>query len=211
EFYSIIKEYITLPDEFEIHVIDLKTGKNIFNNIDFIKRMEIRNKIFSFFQKNSIPIIYRRIIKNKFENFCIKNYGHGILIQPYIMALPFICKAVDSYLLMNDAQGILIFDEQKEYYLDVEKSLKKLRFENEFNLKTTRIIEKGFFIDSKKSFGIQLVDFIAYYLRKNEEKKLGLKINKFDDEALMFIAKMNIIETNYNDAEITDWIKMRMV
>jgi len=70
---------------------------------------------------------------------------------------------------------MFIFDEQKETLDDAERSLRTLRLDSTSVLKTSNIIEKGFFIDSSKSFALQLVDLAAYYIRKYEENELGLR------------------------------------
>jgi len=40
------------------------------------------------------------------------------------------------------------------------------------------IIEKSFFVDSRKSFAVQLVDLVLYYVLKLEEDKIGKHVNE---------------------------------
>ena len=43
-----------------------------------------------------------------------------------------------------------------------------------------QIIEKGFFIDSKKSLVLQLCDLCVYSARRREEQKAGLPVKPID-------------------------------
>ena len=108
------------------------------------------------------------------------------------MALPFICMGANDYLNRKapNELGMLIFDEQKESFNDAEKTLKTLRLDPNSLLKTTNLIEKGFFVDSKKSFALQLVDIAAYYIRKYEEYKLKMKVGEIDKQTFDKIKKL---------------------
>jgi len=213
DFQLLMENYLKLSNNtnFEIHAIDLKIGRGVFQDLDFKQRLALRNDFFELIKKYQLPIFYRRIIKKNFEEFCIQNYGSGIQIQPYIMALPFIFSEVESYLSKNNSYGMFIFDEQKEYYLDVERSIKLLRLDKTSLLKTSKIIEKGFFVDSKKSFGIQLIDILAYYIRKYEENKLNIKISEYDKEVFPIIESLNLINENTNIKDVFDWIKQNYI
>ena len=69
---------------------------------------------------------------------------------------------------------------------DVEKSIKVLRgIEN--SLRLSRIVEKGFFIDSAKSRILPLCDLCALAARKKEERKAGLPAKSIDDEAIRLL------------------------
>jgi hypothetical protein len=159
-----------LPTPFEIQAKELKSGRGTFKNLTLAQQLSFRDDMLKLLLNNKLAVIYMRIIKNKFAAFCDEQYGPGIKVNPYIMALPFVCMEVDHYLQQSgsDQLGMFIFDEQKETLDDAERSLRTLRLDSRSILKTTNIIEKGFFIDSSKSFALQLVDLAAYYIRKYE-------------------------------------------
>ena len=110
------------------------------------------------------------------------------------MALPFVCMTVNQLLKEkgDEELGMFIFDEQKEYFVDAEQSIKTLRLDPDSVLKTTNIIEKGFFVDSKKSFAIQLADIAAFYARKFEENRLGLRVSEYHKQTFKTIDSIRI-------------------
>ena len=125
------------------------------------------------------------------------------------MALPFVCMEVDHYLRQKegDRLGMLIFDEQKENLDVAERSLRTLRLDSASILKTTNIIEKGFFIDSSKSFGLQLADLAAYYIRKYEENELGFRVSEVDKQAFGKIEKLISTGVGSNIVDVLTWVK----
>ncbi len=185
EYHSILNKHFSkaLPEGFELHAIQLKNGTGAFKGMPMESRLALRNDMLGMIERFSIPFIYMRIIKRMFERFCAENYGPGIHVDPYIMALPFVCLEVDDFLRKkaNNALGMFIFDEQKEYFLHVERSLHMLRLDKTSQLSTSNIIEKGFFVDSKKSFALQLGDLTAYYIRKYEENKRNRQADVFNN------------------------------
>lgn len=144
-----------------------------------------------------------------YEKFCFETYGPGIHVDPYIMALPFLCVEIDRYLSKPElnSHGLLIFDEQKQYLSHVERSLRLLRLDQESVLKTTKIIEKGFFVESNKSFALQLIDLAACYLRKFEESELGLRVSEIDRQTFPMIRKMVVGKDNARMKDIFEWVR----
>ena len=215
EFYDILKEHFEkeLPEDFELKAVHLRSGANHFKGLSMENRLAIRDKMFELLLNYKIPIIYRRIIKSKFGEFCEKQYGPGIKINPYVMALPFVCMEIDNYLKQkNPAElGMLIFDEQKESFNEAEKSLKTLRLDPNSLLKTTNLIEKGFFVDSKKSFALQLTDIVAFYARKYEESKLKKPVSQLDKQTFDILKRLipEGIQTKIED--IHEWIKQNYI
>ena len=209
-FFDIVSRYFgtPLPESFEMSAKDLKNRREVFGKLTFAEQLSFRDEILQLLVDNGIVIIYRRIIKIRFEEFCEKNYGHGIKVDPYIMALPFVCMEIDHYLQQkgHNELGILIFDEQKEYLDDAERSLRTLRLDSDSILKTTSIVEKGFFVDSSKSFGLQLVDLAAYYIRKYEENKSGFRVSEIDKQTFGKIEKLVSMGVGSNIVDILEWV-----
>jgi hypothetical protein len=215
EYHSILEKHLPhpLPDDFELHAMQLKNGSGAFKGKTLAQRISLRDDILSSLCNYKTPVIYMRIIKKAFEKFCIDNYGPGIHVDPYIMALPFICIEVDNYLKekASNAFGMLIFDEQKEYFTHAERSIRILRLDKASVLKTTNIVEKGFFVDSKKCYVLQFSDLVTYYVRKYEEDKLGLRVSDIDKQAFPYIVKMIVPGEYTRQKDIFDWVKQTWV
>ncbi len=180
EFLTVVKDFNggEIPDDFELHAMDMVSRRRSFKSFSKAQTIEFRDAIFKLTEKYfSNKIFYISIDKKRFGQFCLERYGEGVRIQPYIMALPFICMNVDCFLKKNRKHGILIFDEKREGVADAEQALKVLRLDRNSSLNTSSLIEKGFFVDSQKSYPLQIIDMIAYYLRKFEEFKLGFQVS----------------------------------
>lgn len=214
-FFKAARKYFgdPLPSPFEIQAKDLKSGRGVFENLTFTQQLSFRDKMLQLLLDNKIAVIYMRIIKSKFAAFCEEHYGSGIKVNPYIMALPFVCMEVDHYLRQtgDDQLGMFIFDEQKETLDDAERSLRTLRLDSKSILKTTNIIEKGFFIDSSKSFALQLVDLVAYYIRKYEENELGLRVSDVDKQTFGKIKELASTGIGSNVVDILEWVKKHYI
>lgn len=211
KFFHIVRKYFNdkLPSSFQVQAKDLKGGRGIFKILDFTKQLAFRDEMLQLLLDSEIDIIYRRIIKNKFATFCEEQYGPGIKVNPYIMTLPFVCMEVDHYLRQKGSEqlGMLIFDEQKENLDAVERSLLTLRLDSKSILKTTNIIERGFFIDSSKSFALQLADLAAYYIRKYEEHNLGFRVSDVDKQTFCKIEKLVSTGVGSSIVDILSWVK----
>ncbi len=93
---------------------------------------------------------------------------------------------------------------------DIEQSLKSLRLEVDAVLKMERVIEKGFFINSSKSFALQLIDLVLYYIRKSEEFKIGKQVSLIHQEVFPIISEIAISLDKYQKGkEIINWVGSR--
>ena len=214
-FLNIARKYFGEPlhSPFEIQAKDLKNRRGVFEKLTFMQQLSFRDEMLQLLLDNKIAMIYRRIIKARFAAFCERHYGPGIKVNPYIMALPFVCMEVDHYLRQSggDQLGMFIFDEQKETLDDAERSLRTLRLDSTSILKTSNIIEKGFFIDSSKSYALQLVDLAAYYIRKYEENELGLRVSDVDKQTFVKIKELVSTGIGSNIVDILEWVKNHYV
>jgi len=211
DFFGMAREFFgtDFAYPFEIHATDLKSGRRFFKNLALERRLSFRNQMLQLLVDSNVAIIYRRIIKTKFEAFCVEHYGPGIKVNPYVMALPFVCTEVDHYLRSQgpDQLGMLIFDEQKENLDAVERSLRTLRLDSTSILKTTNIVEKGFFVDSSKSFALQLVDIAAYHIRKYEESEAGFRVNPIDAQTFAGLRKLISTGVGSELVDVVEWVK----
>ncbi|MBE0537633.1 MAG: DUF3800 domain-containing protein [Phycisphaerae bacterium] len=215
QFYHILGDYFQADQlsAIEIHATDVKAGRKAFKGIELSRRLQIRDRMLALLVKHKIPVIYRRIIKSRFASFCEDKYGPGIKINPYIMALPFVCMEVNHYLHEKGPNelGMLIFDEQKESLVDAEKSLRTLRLDQDAIVKTTRLIEKGFFADSSKCFALQLVDLAAYYIRKYEEYGQKCHVSAQDQHTFEHIRALISTGVGSKTGDILEWVKNHFV
>lgn len=214
-YFGVAKAFFgdPLPPRFEIHAQDLKSGRGVFRGFSLAQQLSFRDAMLHLLVANGIPVIYRRIIKNRFKTFCEDNYGPGIRVNPYVMALPFVCMEVDYYLRRKGAGelGMLIFDEQKENLNDAEVSLRTLRLDSNSALKTSNLVEKGFFVDSAKSFGLQLIDLAAYYIRKFEENKLGVKVSDYDKQTFEDIEQITHTGVGSKVVDVIEWVRSKYI
>lgn len=215
DFYRLLGDYFQGDQlkSLEIHATDVKAGRKAFKGIDLHRRLEIRDRLLGLLVEHKVPIIYRRIIKSRFAAFCEETYGPGIRINPYIMALPFVGMEVNHYLHKKGPNelGMLIFDEQKESLADAEKSLRTLRLDQNSIIKTTRLIEKGFFADSTQCFALQLVDLAAYYIRKYKEHGQGYHVNAQDQQTFGQIGTLTSTGVGSRTRDILEWVKNHFV
>ena len=97
------------------------------------------------------------------------------------------------------------FDEHRSL-ADIEQSLKSLRLEVDTVLKMERVI----FINSSKSFALQLIDLVLYYIRKSEEFKIGKQVSLIHQEVFPIISEIAISLDKYQKGkEIINWVGSR--
>lgn len=192
-------------DGFEIHATEIRNGKGVFKGMPVAERIAFRDQLLKAAFDANTKIIYRSIDKTKFKAWVIDSFGTGVSINPHVVAFPLIAQVVNQYLLEQNTLGIFISDENKEIIADVEKSIKLLRGATS-TLKLDRIIEKGFFIDSRKSLALQLCDLCAYSLRKKEERLLGMEPKTIDETGIDLVDRITHIgDEPWHD--VLEWIK----
>ncbi len=208
QYNSIISEAFNynVPIGFELHTMDLVGRRRFFKEFELDATIKLRNQLFQLLKDFDIPVFYRKIEKKKYSRYCESRYGKGIKIDPYIMAFPFIGLQVDSWLKEQDDLGIFIFDEHRSF-LDIEQSLRVLRLAEDSILQMENVIEKGFFVDSKKSFPLQLIDLVLYYVRKNEEIKIGKKVSEVHQQIFPALEQLTTnLDQHERGRDILDWI-----
>ena len=151
-------------------------------------------------------MLFRSIVKKRFHAWLHSTFGSGVVINPHVAAFALVSRVVDEYLvgLPGNALGMFISDENKEIVRDIEKSIKVLRG-IETSLRLSRIVEKGFFIDSAKSRILQLCDLCALAARKKEERKAGLPAKSIDDEAIRLLEPL-IHRGNESLTDVLAWL-----
>ncbi len=106
-------------------------------------------------------------------------------VNPHLAAFPLVAQVVNNFLrsLGKNALGIFISGHNREVVGDLERFPKLLRA-TPGTLRLDRIIEEGFFIDSRKSLLLQLADLCTLHARKDEERKLGSPPKTIEDEGI---------------------------
>ncbi len=193
------------PDGFEIHATEIRNGCGLFRKIPVADRIAFRDQLLQAAIDADVKLISRSIEKKRYKQWMTGEFGSGVTINPHVVAFPLIAQVVNQYLQQENTLGVFISDENKEIMADVEKSIKLLRGHSS-TLKLDRIIEKGFFIDSRKSLALQLCDLCAYSLRKKEEQKLGLKPKPVDESGIELVDQISHIgDEPFHD--VLEWIK----
>ena len=166
---------------FEIHATGLRNGDKFFRSTPVSKRLELRDAWLQLAAKHHLKVIYRAIEKRRYHRWQQETFGIGVAINPHLVALPLVARVVDDYLttLPGHPHGMFISDEDRATMGDVEKAIQLLRV-TPGTLKLRRIVEKGFFADSRKSLPLQLCDLCAYNARKLEEARLGMPVKPVD-------------------------------
>jgi hypothetical protein len=192
---------------FEIHAGDLRQGTGHFKGVPVSKRVEIRDDWLNVAVKYRLKFIYRPITKSRYERWMKASLGSNIIINPHLPAFALVAQVVNSYLrsLSKDALGIIISDDNREVVDDLERFLKLLRGASG-TIRLDRIIEKGFFIDSRKSLLIQLADVCTLHARKDEERKIGLPPKTIDDRGIE-IVKGLVHRGDESFADVIQWLQ----
>jgi hypothetical protein len=176
-------------EKFEIHAHELARGEGSFKHMSLTDRLTLRDALLHSARKHGLRFVYRSIVKKRYAQWLSKVYGGNV----------FILREQGKLSL-----GILIFDENREVYMDIERTVRLLRADPG-NLRLNRIIEKGFFVDSRKSLLIQLSDVCTYHARKLEERKLGLKPRIIDDSGLELLAPL-VYRAQESMPDVLKWL-----
>ncbi len=211
-FLTVIREYFNekIPENFELHTMDLVNRKKWFSESSIEEVNRLRDRLLDLILTERITVLYRKIVKKDYQKYCEDKFGKGIKIDPYIMAFPFICIGISPYLEDNNELGIFIIDEHRSI-IDIEQSLKTLRHGQGNELKLERVIEKGFFVDSSKSYPIQLLDLVLYYIRKYHESLIGKAVSPIHREVFDKVTSIAKNLDNLNQGrDILEWVEGRI-
>ena len=86
------------PDDFEIHATELMSGREWCKSIPLANRVAFRDAWFSVAAKHQLKIIYRAIVKKRFERWVHGTFGSGIAINPHVAAFPLVARVIDDWL-----------------------------------------------------------------------------------------------------------------
>jgi hypothetical protein len=191
----------------EIHGGDLRQGTGIFKGVPVSDRLNLRDAWLQIAIDHKLHLIYRAIVKKRYERWMTAAFGAGVSVNPHLAAFPLVAQVANNLLrsLGKDALGIIISDDNREVVGDIECFQKLLRV-TPGALHLDRIIEKGFFIDSSKSRLIQLADLCTLHARKVEERKLGMEAKRIDDRGIELIQPL-IHRGVESFPDVIEWLK----
>ena len=171
---SIERHFPERPADFEVHANQLLNPRGFFRAFPMDKRLAFYRDWLSIAASLQLRLVSRAIVKKRYAAWLLETYGPGVVINPHNVAFVLTAQVVNEFLRTTPGSplGILISDENHEVMPDIEKSIRLLRGEAG-SLRLGQIVEKGFFIESRKSHILQLCDLCAYAIRRAEEQKNG--------------------------------------
>jgi len=202
---AVRKHFPKLPHDAEIHGTDLRSGRGHFAGIAVEQRVDFRDAWLNVAKSYRLRFVYRPIVKKRYAEWLQDAFGPGVLINPHIAAFPLVATVVNSILIGQRDWGMFISDENKEIVRDVERSIRQLRL-MAGSLHLSRIVEKGFFIDSSKSRLLQLCDLCVLHARKKEEVARGHLAKSVDSEGIRAVESL-IYKGEDKVWDVVDWLK----
>ena len=103
-----------------------------------------------------IKLSYALINKKVYK----KHFGNNIIVDPYLYSFAVIYENFNSYLQKQNSYGIIFCDELKNIEQSLEILYPRLKSDNK------NIIEKTFYLNSKKNNFIQIADICSFYINK---------------------------------------------
>jgi len=193
--------------DFEVHGADLRRGTGLFHGMPTKQRISFRDDWMRVGVASNVKLIARSVDKKSYAKWLIGEFGHGVSINPHVVAFGLLSRCVDNYLktLPGPPLGMFICDDNKEVAADVEKSIGVLRI-SPGGLRLSQIIEKGFFIDSKKSLPLQLCDLFALSARKQAERMWGGAHKTVDDSGIQLVDSIRFTDDK-DDMDVLKWLK----
>lgn len=90
ELQNIVEEYFPAPrpDNFEVHAADIRAGRSSFKGFSIDQRLAFREAWLKVAQRCNLKLIYRAIVKKRFQRWQQNTFGTGIQINPHVNGLP---------------------------------------------------------------------------------------------------------------------------
>lgn len=160
-FEKLLKDH-NLPDNFEIKGSDLYNGTGHWKNAEPSKRVAFCKDVCKFIMESNFKIYSALGV--------IQNNDH---ITSYKELLNEVLDRTASHTSLHGPrtgrQLILIFDQRPDMESQIHEQIKLSRREivRKFD-SSCSFIDYGFDGDSKLCWGIQIADFVAYFLRKKQ-------------------------------------------
>ncbi len=194
------------PNDFEIKGSEIHNPRHYLRQFPIPLRLALRDAWFAIARNRRLRFVYRAIPKKRYKTWLLSEFGGGVAINPHVAAFPLVARVVDDLLQQTPGAplGIFIFDENRDVVTDVEKSLRVLRTTTGV-LRLRRIVEKGFFIDSRASLPLQLCDLCVYAARRREEQKAAVRVKPIDAGCIPLIEPL-IHRGNEKLLDVLAWL-----
>lgn len=152
-----IKIYKDLKD-IEIHTNELfnSNPKSFFYKNYWKDNLIILEKLVDLICLLNIQITSTVIYKKQYK----KHFGNNIIVDPYLYAFAILYNTFNQSLAKINDYGIMFCDELQKMQKSLEVLYPKLKIENK------NIIEKTFYLNSKKNNFIKIADICSFYINK---------------------------------------------
>lgn len=142
----------------EIHATELfnSSPKSPFYNNYWKDNFKILEELVELISNLDIGLSCAVIDKKNYKKY----FGNNILVDPYLYSFALLYKQFNDKLSEINDYGIVFCDELK----NMEKSLEILY--PRLNIDNKNIIEKTFYLNSKKNNFIQIADICSFYINK---------------------------------------------
>lgn len=142
----------------EIHTNELYNSnpKSYFYNNNWEYNFKILEDIVDLISRLDIKLSSAVVVKKIYK----KHFGNNIVVDPYLYSFAITYKKLNKYLSMQNSYGIIFCDELKSMEDSLEILYPNLKKDNK------HIIERTFYLDSKKNNFIQIADVCSFYINK---------------------------------------------
>jgi hypothetical protein len=162
EKWEKILKINNLPSGFELKGEELYQGTGSWKNYSPEKRVEFSNLVCSFINSVNIKIYACLEVVNNSNH--INSYNN--LLSEILNLVP---RDISSKGPRSGRQLILVFDQRSDIENKIRLQIRDCRTKIIRNFKKScAFIDYGFDSDSKLCWGIQIADFVAYLLRKQQ-------------------------------------------
>lgn len=147
--------------ECEIHATELFNApkSSIFNKYSWENNLKALEKIVDLICQCDVTLYYSSIYKTDFKKHLIKTFGESVRIDPYLYAFALNYYNFNADLTSQNNYGIIFNDNLQNISQSIEVLYPKLVCSNK------NIIEKSFYLDSKKNNFIQIKNVQEAILR----------------------------------------------
>lgn len=152
-----IKIYPDFKD-IEIHTNELfnSNPKSPFYKNAWQDNLNVLEKLGDLISSLDIKLSYAIVNKKVYK----KHFGNNIVVDPYLYSFAVIYEKYNKYLQKHNDYGIIFCDELKKMEQSLEILYPRLKEDNK------NIIEKTFYLNSKKNNFIQMADICSFYINK---------------------------------------------
>ena len=146
----------------EIHASELFNApkSSIFNKYTWLENLQALEKIVDLILSCDLKLYYTSIFKPLFKKHLLHTFGDNIKIDPYLYAFSLSYNNFNADMKMLGSYGIVFSDDLQNISHSIELLYPKLVCNNK------NIIEKSFYLDSKKNNFIQIADICALYISR---------------------------------------------